>query len=161
MGRRILDPHGVESSEPELEGLGLLDVVTSFAREKVTVGVTGFHRDSGCSIEGYEVHMGDTCVGYGVEPLLMVRTAGESSLRTEGAMSPDGRILGTYVHGLFDASAFRRSLLNRMRAAHGWAPLDSNPGQSPDQELDLLADFVEQYVDLKSIDAIIELGVGA
>ena len=91
----------------------------------------------------------------------MVRTAGGSTFRTEGAMSPDGRILGTYVHGLFDTSAFRRSLLNRMRAAHGWAPLDSNPGQSPDQELDLLADFVEQYVDLKSIDAIIELGVGA
>ena len=159
MGRRILDPHGVESSEPELEGLGLLDVVTSFAREKVTVGVTGFHRDSGCSIEGYEVHMGDTCVGDGVEPLLMVRTAGDSNFRTEGAVSLDGRILGTYVHGLFDSSAFRRRLLNRMRVAQGWAPLDSNPAPSCDQQLDDLADFVAQHVDLKSIDAIIEQGI--
>lgn len=159
LGKKLLDPEGVESDEPELEGLGLLDVVTSFASEKVTVGVTGIHRESGCPINGYEVHMGRTSLGNDVAPLLEVQTGGDSIRRPEGAVSADGLVLGTYVHGLFDAASFRRRFLNRLRAARGWAPLDPMPGSSLDQELDRLADFVGKHVDLSAIDAIIEQGV--
>ncbi len=159
LGKRILDPHGVESSEPDLEGMGLLDAVTSFAREKITVQVTGHHRETGCPVDGYEVHMGQTSLQGGVAPLLMVKTAGESVERAEGAVSIDGRIMGTYVHGLFDAPLFRRTFLNRLREARGWSPVKAATGSSLDQELDQLADFIQRYVDLTAIDAIIEQGV--
>jgi len=159
LGKRIRDPYGVESDEPEMEGLGLLDVVTSFARDKVTVAVRGVHRATGCSVEGYEVHMGQTSLGSGVAPLLDIRTVGESVPRTDGAISGDSRVFGTYVHGLFDAPTFRRTFLNWLRAPKGWAPIDPNPCPSLDQRLDRLADFVAKHVDLAAIISVIERGV--
>jgi len=159
LGKRILDPERVESSEPELVGLGLLDVVTSFARNKVTVGVSGRHRPSDCRVEGYEVHMGRTSLGADVAPWLEVQAAGESIVRPEGAVSMDGRVVGTYVHGLFDAPAFRRYFLNGLRAARGWSPLPVQPGTSLDERLDRLADFMSKHLDLAAIDAIVERGL--
>jgi cobyric acid synthase CobQ len=159
LGKRILDPHGIESAEQELEGLGLLDAVTSFAQEKMTVGVTGTHLESGCHIKGYEVHMGETRLGNGIRSLLTVRTEGESAWRDEGAMSADGRVLGTYVHGLFDAAPFRRVFLNRLRARKGWAPLEPRADSSLDQDLDRLADFIGGHLDLKTIGAVIDRGM--
>ena len=159
LGRRILDPLRIESCEPELEGLGLLDVETSFAGEKVTVQVTGVHRETGCRVEGYEVHMGRTVLGSGTIPLLDVQAPQESVWRAEGAVSVDGRILGTYVHGVFDSPSFRRGFLNRLRVARGWAPLAQESGTSLDQELDSLADFVARHVDFEAIESILERGM--
>ncbi|MGH7428758.1 MAG: cobyric acid synthase, partial [Candidatus Methylomirabilaceae bacterium] len=159
LGKRILDPHGVESLEPELVGIGLLDAVTTFARAKVTVRVTGLHRQTGCPVDGYEVHMGQTSLSSMVAPLLMVKTSRESVERAEGAVSSDGRTMGTYVHGLFDAPLFRRMFLNRLRDARGWSPLEVTTRSTLDQELDHLADFVQRHVDLAAIDAIVAQGV--
>ena len=159
LGRRIRDPYWIESPEREVEGLGLLDVATSFARKKILIQVTGIHRETGCPIEGYQVHMGRTRVGKGVVPLLDVQKPDNSVRWAEGAVSADGRVLGTYVHGLFDAPLFRRMFLNRLRTARGWPPLNVTAAPSLDQELDLLADFVQRHVDLAAIDAIIEHGV--
>jgi adenosylcobyric acid synthase len=159
LGTQIRDPRGVESPERELEGMGLLDVVTSFARKKVLIQVVGSHRESGCPIEGYHVHMGRTRTGRGVIPLLDVRKPDHSMKWAEGASSEDGRVFGTYVHGLFDAPAFRRSFLNRLRARRGWNPLDVQPERSLDQTLDDWANFVARHVDLSAIAGIIERGV--
>lgn len=161
LGKRILDRHKIESLEPELEGLGLLDVETTFEPEKVTVEVTGIHMETGSPVQGYEVHMGRTRLGSEVGPLLAVRRAGETTRHEEGAVSADGKVLGTYLHGLFDAPEFRRLFLNRLRTVRGWPPLESRPQATLDQQLDRLADFVEQHVDLSAIDAIIEQGVKA
>ena len=159
LGKQIRDPRGVESPERELEGIGLLDVVTSFARKKVLIQVTGTHRESGCPIEGYQVHMGRTRTRSGVIPLLDVQKPDHSMKWAEGASSEDGRVFGTYVHGLFDAPAFRRRFLNRLRASRGWSPLDVQIERSLDQTLDDWADFVARHVDLSAIAGIIERGV--
>lgn len=159
LGTQIRDPRGIESPERELEGVGLLDVVTSFARKKVLIQVVGSHRESGCPIEGYQVHMGRTRIGNGVLPLLDVEKPDGSMKWAEGASSKDGRVFGTYVHGLFDTPAFRRSFLNRLRARRGWAPLEIQAERSLDQTLDDWADFVAQHVNLSAIAAIIERGV--
>jgi adenosylcobyric acid synthase len=159
LGRRILDSFRIESFVPETEGLGLLDVETSFSCDKITVQVIGVHRETGSYIEGYEVHMGRTTVGNEVTPLLDIQTIDESVKRTEGAVSPDGRILGTYVHGLFDSPSFRRAFLNRLRENRGWAPLVSHSGTSLDQDLDQVADRVSEHVDVDKIEAIIERGI--
>ncbi len=158
LGRRILDPLGVESSHPELEGLGLLDATTVFARDKVTVQVSGRHRESGCAIEGYEVHMGRTEV-HQAEPLLDLRSASDHGLRAEGAVRADGLVLGTYVHGLFDSAPFRRAFLNGLRAVRGWSPLAGSTQGTLDDDLDRLADFVEGHLDLAAIELLIEKGI--
>jgi adenosylcobyric acid synthase len=159
LGRRILDPDRVESMEPELQGLGWLDVVTTFEREKTTREVRGIHVETGCSVEGYEVHMGQTVIGHGMSPFLEIRTHGETATRKEGAVSHHGHVIGTYVHGVFDAPAFRRVFLNVLRQRRGWAPLPLTEELSLDRRLDRLADFVENHLDLVAIETIIEQGV--
>lgn len=159
LGRRICDPEGVESSQPEVDGLGLLDVTTTFAPDKVTVGAVGRHPDSGCRIEGYEIHMGRTRLGPDVRPWLEIQTGDGTPLRPEGAASADGLVLGSYLHGLFDAPDFRRWFLNRLRAARGWEPLPVSHRPSLDEQIDRLADFVGKHLDMGAIEAIVERGV--
>ena len=104
LGERILDPDGVESAQTEVAGLGLLPVTTTFAADKVTVPVrvrgagTGW-LDTDVAVQGYEIHMGLT--EGACRPLFEV-SEGASAGRPEGSVSDDGRVAGTYVHGLFD-----------------------------------------------------------
>lgn len=158
LGRTIQDPYGVESPDRETEGLGLLDAVTVFERTKVTVQVSGVHRQSGCRVEGYEVHMGRTETG-GLQPLLEVRSPVDKACRPEGAMDRDGRIFGTYVHGLFDAPGFRRFFLNRLRLTRGWTPLQDSGNDSLDADLDGLADFMAAHLDVEAILRVVEHGL--
>ena len=159
LGRCILDPDRVESTEPELQGLGLLDVVTRFEREKTIREVRGIHVETGCSVEGYEVHMGQTVIGDDMSPFLEIRTHGETATRREGAVSHHGRVIGTYVHGVFDVPAFRRVFLNQLRQRRGWEPLPVTEELSLDCRLDMLADFVENHLNLGAIETIVAQGV--
>ena len=163
LGRTLFDPHGLESGNAELEGLGLLEVVTVFHRPKVTTHVTGRHRETGCRVEGYEIHLGRT-QGTGYDPLLYLDSPASPEGRPEGVVSEDGLVMGTYVHGLFDSTPFRRSFLNRLRRTRGWEPLSGSTQEtghqtSWDGDLDLLADCVERHLDLGAIEDIIEAGV--
>ena len=158
LGRRILDPYQVESTARELEGLGLLDVETSFGHEKVTVQVTGIHRESGSRVVGYEVHMGHTVRGCAVEPLLEIQEFADSEVRSDGAVSANGRVFGTYVHGIFDSPMFRRCFLNRLRGARSWGPVEPQPNPSLDDELDRWAAYVARHLDLPAVELIIAAG---
>ncbi len=155
LGRRILDPDGVESSDRELEGLHLLSADTTFSSHKITVPVVGVHRGFGAPVHGYEVHMGRTVLRDGTAPFLDVRQPHELSYRPDGARSPDGRILGTYVHGLFDAPVFRRCFLNSIRERRGLPPLEPTTGPFLDDCLDQWADFVAHHLDVPRIEAFI------
>ena len=158
LGRRVQDPYGIESSAREVTGLGLLEATTVFGRRKVTVQVSGRHRESGHPVAGYEVHMGRTEV-QDVQPLLEVRSVSEAAWRPEGAITQDGLVIGTYVHGLFDSAPFRRFFLNRLRAARGWPPLGLTDTVSLDMALDQLAHFVETHVDVDKIEAVVHRGL--
>lgn len=158
LGHHISDPERIESQREEAEGLGLLDVATVFHPRKVTVQVAGYHRPSKEPIDGYEVHMGQTSLGKGVQPFLEVKAPHESSCHPEGAMTGDGHICGTYVHGLFDQPGFRRYLLNVLRSRRGWFPLPPSPHPSLDPRLDQWSDFVEGQIDLPRLMAMIGLG---
>ena len=159
MGRRILDPHGVESPDPEAEGLALLPVDTVFAPVKETHRVRGLvSSDSGllarggsAAVEGYEIHMGSsTPTGAATRPFRISR-AGQSAA-DDGVISADGRALGTYVHGLFNSHALRRALLEQLA---GWKGVELPPasdtgGQlSRDGEYDKLAQTVRNSLDME------------
>ncbi|MBM4313814.1 MAG: cobyric acid synthase, partial [Deltaproteobacteria bacterium] len=108
LGDELSDPLGIESAPGcRLPGLGLLPVRTELAREKTLKRVAARHIDSGCDIQGYEIHHGLTDGG-DLAPLIR-REDGE----TIGFGAGGGLIWGTYLHGIFDADGFRRWFIDR------------------------------------------------
>ncbi|HEX8784631.1 MAG TPA: cobyric acid synthase [Telluria sp.] len=117
LGRVVDDPDGVEAASGQSAGLGLLDLSTVLRREKRLMQVSGrclFAPDAvGAKVSGYEIHMGVSSGGALSQP------AFNFDGHDEGAVSSDGQILGTYLHGLFDEGAACSALLR-------WAGLDSD-----------------------------------
>jgi cobyric acid synthase CobQ/L-threonine-O-3-phosphate decarboxylase len=110
LGQRVEDPYHLESNGQPTGGLGLLPLVTTLEREKTLRRVEGRHLESGHTVAGYEIHHGQTA-GSEVPPV--VRDAqGELT----GGCSADGRIWGTYWHGIFDQDEFRRWFIDQSRA---------------------------------------------
>jgi adenosylcobyric acid synthase len=110
LGRAIHDPRGIEGQAGSAPGLGLLDVETRLAEEKRLEPATGETAD-GLSFSGYEMHMGVTEGPDCRRPF--ARLAGGAA---EGAVSADGRVIGTYVHGLFADDRQRSAWLQRIAA---------------------------------------------
>ncbi len=150
LGQSIDDPFGVEGSG-RAAGLGLLDIHTKLAREKRLVRREGIHLGSGLKIRGYEIHHGET--GSSTAKLLQF-TDGSGC----GHASPDGRIWGTFLHGLFDDDRFRRWLIDQKRAEKGLPP--QNTILAPydiESSLDYLAEQVRKSLDMEKIYAMMGL----
>jgi len=105
LGTDIDDPGGVEGPARRMAGLGLLDVRTTLAGDKRLAQVQGHHLASGAEIGGYEIHLGLTEGPDRSRPLFKIGG------RPEGAISADGLVMGTYVHGAFAADGFRSRFL--------------------------------------------------
>ncbi|HXV20770.1 MAG TPA: cobyric acid synthase CobQ, partial [Desulfuromonadales bacterium] len=162
LGRRIADPELIESERPEAEGMGLLDMETVLAPLKQTHQAEGFllpaAEAAGLSgpekVCGYEIHMGETTLGPLAQPLLqLTRRSGRGVSLEDGAVSPDGRVWGSYLHGLFDDEATRRALLDGLRGTLRPAAPPSFGALSLDAELDRLADHLERHLDLAALFA--------
>ena len=162
LGREVRDPLGVEGEPGAEPGLGLLPLITTIAGAKTTTQVTGkalAMPGAGQAITGYEIHMGVTEVQGPGEPALVITSRnGQQGHFTDGWVSPDGRVWGTYVHGLFDRDAFRRGFLNDLRQACGV----SAAGRSEfswqafqEKQLDQLAAAVRRHLDLPKIRALV------
>ena len=151
LGRRIADPLGVEGPPGEQEGLGLLPVETEMAGEKTTTRVLARCLESlpfavEGSQAGYEIHMGLTRPLERPRPALVIETRLDQSVRQEdGQVSPDGRVVGTYLHGILDNDGLRRALL-------AWARGEARAEDSldyaafKDRQYDLLADHLEAHL---------------
>jgi adenosylcobyric acid synthase len=156
LGRRILDPGAVESTTSAADGLGFLDIETTFAGIKRTVRVRGKSLRSNEQVEGYEIHMGLSERGEHVSPLFRIVTQEENSApHYDGAISENGMIWGTYIHGLFDAPGIRREFLNQLRIHRGWEPLPRQHGLSREAKLDTLAELVRNHLDCRMLDEIL------
>jgi adenosylcobyric acid synthase len=157
LGRRIVDHDAVESDTPAQEGLGFLNVETSFAARKQTVRVRGVSLQSGKEIGGYEIHMGQTERGQHTQPWLRITNEqGTATERYDGCISEDGNVAGTYVHGLFDAPGFRRDFLNRLRLRLGWEPLAEQLVPGREATLNSLAELVRNHLDCRLLDDILK-----
>ncbi len=150
LGRVIADPDGIEGAPATVPGLGLLDVETVMAGDKVTVPVAGLHVASGAPVAGYEIHMGRTGGPDGARPFL------DLGGRPDGATSADGRVTGTYVHGVFADDGFRRAFL----AGLGAATSDLAYEQGVEDALDALAVHLERHVDVDALLAIAGVSEG-
>lgn len=168
LGRQIHDPYRIESETAMAEGLGLLEVVTVLAEQKITSQVQGevlanrselLQGLEGVPFSGYEIHLGRTELGPGIEPVLLLHAMHGGS-RLEGAVDQSGRVMGIYVHGFFDSPPLVRGLVNNLRRRRG---LEESSYTLPDplvfkqQEYDRLASLVRQHLDMKQIYRIIGL----
>jgi adenosylcobyric acid synthase len=142
LGRHIHDPDGVDGHPGSAAGLGLLDVETTMEPAKTVREVRGICTQSGVPVAGYEIHAGTT---RGVD---CQRSVFEIEGRHDGAISADGRITGTYLHGMFANDRFRDAWLRRA----GAESLSSYAyNASVEAALDALADHVESALDVEAL----------
>jgi adenosylcobyric acid synthase len=152
LGRRIVDPQGIEGQAGAVDGLALLDVETELTSDKTLVEARG-EDIAGIPVAGYEMHVGITSGPATARPLLRL-TNGVGS-RPDGAVSADGRIAGCYLHGLFAGDAFRHAFLAGLkpRAASG-----ISYEHEIESTLDALADHLATHLDL---DGILRIAQGS
>ncbi|WP_142779907.1 cobyric acid synthase [Agrobacterium sp. T29] len=143
LGKTVADPEGIEGPPATVDGLGLLDVDTVLTGDKRLVSVTGKSFD-GIYLSGYEMHVGETTSG--TDSLPFSKIDGHE----DGAVSPDGRIFGTYIHGLFSDDRQRGAWLERL----GGQNTELNYDAQVDAVLDRLAAHMEQHLDLDRLLAI-------
>jgi adenosylcobyric acid synthase len=145
LGRSIADPDGIEGTPGTHPGLGLLEVDTVLTGDKRVRQVTGTHAGTGLPVTGYEIHLGRTNGPGTARPWLCVE--GDA----EGAISADGRVSGSYVHGLFQSDAFRRAFLSSLGAS---ADGGLSYMASVEAALDELADHLEAHIAVDRVLAI-------
>ncbi|GJE59807.1 cobyric acid synthase [Methylobacterium trifolii] len=138
LGRRLCDPHGIEGAPRDRPGLGLLDVETVMTPLKRLAAVTGRSLTDDLPFSGYEMHVGETRGPDAGRPLLRFADG-----RADGAVSPDGLVCGTYVHGLFSDDRQRAAWLARLGATSDGASYEAGI----ERVLDGLARHIEAHVD--------------
>jgi adenosylcobyric acid synthase len=143
LGRRVADPGGIEGAPSEAGGLGLLDIETIIEGAKTLSEAAGIDVETGEAVKGYEMHIGKT-TGPGLSRPWLRLEGG----REEGSVSPDGRVMGSYLHGVFAADGFRHAFLERL----GFAPAGGVAYDALIEEtLDALADHLETHLDLDAL----------
>jgi adenosylcobyric acid synthase len=169
LGLRVTDPHGVESRLQEVLGLGLLDMDTEMFPEKITSQVEAMflpHRafsfQDAKPLFGYEIHMGRSVSRGSAQPLFrIVRQGGRAVDVLDGLAQPDGRVWGTYVHGIFDNDHFRRAFLRDLQRRSGRTnALSASPisfRQWKEEQFDRLAEHVRNHCDVERIYRLIGL----
>ena len=147
LGRSVADPDGIEGPAGSVLGLGLLDVETVLTGEKMVRPVTG--EALGAGFAGYEIHLGRT------EGPDTARPVGHlADGRAEGAMSADGLVAGSYIHGLLGQAGQRAAWLARI-GVEGKGP---DHHVDVDAALDAIAAVLEAHVDC---DALLRIAQGA
>ena len=143
LGRRIADPQGIEGPAAAIDGLGLLDVETVLTGRKALTEVAG--SALGAAFTGYEMHIGVT-QGPGISRPFARLADG----RTDGAISADGLIIGTYCHGPFAQPGLRGALLSLL----GITSSGADHAFYVNAALDELGAALEEHVDVAALLAI-------
>lgn len=171
LGKDIKDPENVESETAEIIGLDLIKVSTIFRSQKNTYQVKAKLHDklfnkNGCQtgiiqnfftkseITGYEIHMGETELLDGTLPLLKIIERSEKEVYIDdGAISDNGNVIGTYLHGIFDNVKFRMELINCLREKRGISPIlpDEMGISDKDKHYDKLADLFCKHINMDLI----------
>ena len=168
LGEVIEDPHGVESRHTRVDGLALLPIRTRFERDKITaqmharVSTPSFLTDEAPferDLTGYEIHMGVVvATGPCATPFEIYSRNGHSEVVPDGAISQDGAVVGTMMHGLFENDALRARTLAFLRRRKGLPETLATSGVAPKQaEYDRLAAAVRTHIDCELLWRIVGL----
>ncbi|AOX19903.1 cobyric acid synthase [Kozakia baliensis] len=141
LGLAVQDPEGLEGPAGDTPGLGVLDVMTTMQSGKHLSQVKAVHTASGTIFSGYEIHMGKTTGA------ACSRSFAHIAGAPEGAVSSDGRIMGSYLHGMFAEDAFRSAFLRQL----GGPTSNLNYGKKVEKTLDDLAEHLEAHCDIDAL----------
>ncbi|MEY8829391.1 cobyric acid synthase [Sedimentitalea sp. XS_ASV28] len=144
LGQRVRDPQGIEGPAGETPGLGLLDVVTVMEPEKRLTRVRAEHLASGQRFDGYEIHIGQTDGPDCARPFARIDGV------DEGAINGTGRVMGSYLHGLFRNDGFRSAFLFGLGVANAGLRYDAEV----EATMDALADHIETHLDVPGLLAV-------
>lgn len=144
LGTEIADPDGIEGAPQSVPGLGLLNVTTRMTAHKTLTQCNATDIASGENLRGYEIHIGQTDGPDRSRGWLRVDD------HMEGAASPDGRVKGCYLHGLFASDGFRNAYMRSIGAPVTAVAYD----EGVDRTLDALADHLESHF---NVDAALAL----
>jgi adenosylcobyric acid synthase len=154
LGEWIHDPEGIEMQPGSSEGLGLLAMATTLAADKTLRNVCGHSLNGEHAVRGYEIHAGQSQGEALKQPLFSLRPTEGGEPFYEGAINSDGNVMGSYLHGVFDEGEYLQSLL-------AWAGLEAaesfDYSAYCDQQIDRLADVVEQAINLDRWRALLQL----
>lgn len=166
LGTWIHDPCHLESDIDHETGLGLLDITTTFQNKKMTIQTSAllcskdvllFDALDGVTCNGYEIHMGQSDFGPQTRPFTRSQQK-DDSFMSSGVADISGRVMGTYLHGLFDSGMVCTGFINALRAQKGLDLLETKAidrEQALDVEIDRLAATVRSALDLDRIYRII------
>jgi adenosylcobyric acid synthase len=157
LGEAIADPHHVESKVEHTSGLGLLPVRTEFSKEKATFQAQArincqrgwMSRLDESTLSGYEIHMGETPSQ--AAWLEISSRNGDQVKIADGSVSPDGKIWGCYLHGIFVNDGFRHAWLESL----GWRGGGASQSEIFNQSLETLADAVGGALNMDLLEKII------
>ena len=141
LGRTVSDPDGLEGAPSSVPGLGLLDIETVMQPEKSVRNVSAHSNLYDVPLSGYEIHLGKTTGADCDRPAAFVDG------RPDGAISKDGKVIGTYMHGVFEAVEFR----TRFLASFGVSGSGSDHRDEVDSALDDIAGQLEKLVDFEQL----------
>ncbi len=141
LGHGVSDPDGIEGPPGDTPGLAMLDISTVMTGDKKLTETAAVHAASGQAFTGYEIHIGRT------EGPDRARPFAHVDGRPEGALSADGRVAGSYLHGMFRDDAFRAAWLGEMGAASD----GRHYAATVETALDALADHLETHLDIDGL----------
>jgi adenosylcobyric acid synthase len=169
LGNHVLDPERVEDDAEAAAGLGLLDIDTRMTASKVTRQATASLADpemfsaagENPLFRGYEIHMGETRLGNRALPLLHLTRLDDETPVMDGAISADGLVLGTYLHGLFDVPEAARLLVSHWRRAAGKpAPIEeAGATLGAGSPYDELAAHFRRHLDVEAIYSLLGIAI--
>ncbi len=153
LGQHLFDPHYVESPNEQVEGLAYLPIETTLTKKKKTIRVTGesfLNAENMIPLEGYEIHMGETCYTESVQPFAVLN--GEQ----EGCLVKN--ILGTYLHDVFHNDVFRRTYLNRIRNQKGLSSIEEtmNIKEEKEKQFVRLSSHIRSTVNINQLYDVME-----
>ena len=147
LGNMIHDPQGLEGPAGSVAGLGLLNVETTLLPNKRVTQTEAMHTLSGQLITAYEIHLGETIGPDCARPFA------QKPEGPDGAISPDGLVTGTYLHGCFNSDQFRSAYLKSLGARASTFAYE----QSIEETLDALAAHLENHLNIDALLALAEL----
>ncbi|WP_273365977.1 cobyric acid synthase [Alicyclobacillus herbarius] len=158
LGTQVADPHRIEGGTVCEPGLGVLPMTTQIGQSKRTVQVSGelLGRFAGIRVRGYEIHMGQSQVDDeanqtrdgAVRPFAQTWVRDDAHRKEEGCITLDGRVIGTYLHGILHNDEFRRAWLREICAAQGipYTPASVTVDEAREAALNRLAAVVRRHI---------------